>query len=67
MSQPPEMNPELTLQVADEVTNIIMDFMRETHGTDPDSDIDDSVYTHGHTLINHVMDAAHTHLLSQHG
>lgn len=42
-------------EVADESTNIVMDYLRDTHGIDPDTDLDDLLYTHIHKYIERMV------------
>jgi hypothetical protein len=32
-----------------------MDFLRDSHGIDPDSDLDDMLYTYVHTYIKRMV------------
>jgi hypothetical protein len=43
------------IEVADESTNIIMDYLRDTHGIDPDTDLDDMLYTNVHKYIKRIL------------
>jgi hypothetical protein len=48
-------NIDPMIEFVDEVTNIIMDFLRDSHGIDPDSDLDDMLYTYVHTYIKRMV------------
>jgi hypothetical protein len=48
------------IDVVDEYTNIVMDFLRDSHGIDPDSDFDDMLYTYVHAwMVHHFTTFTH--------
>ena len=56
------INPDRTLTVADDATNGIMDFIRDVHKLDPNTDLDDKVYSLVHKYITEMMETTHTQL-----
>jgi hypothetical protein len=57
-----DIHPDRTLNVADEATNGIMDFMRDVHNLDSDTVLDDMVYSLVHQYITDMMETTHTKL-----
>lgn len=57
-----DLYPDRTLNVADEATNGIMDLIRDVHNLDPNTDVDDMVYSLVHKYITDMMETTHTKL-----
>ena len=57
-----DLYPDRVVRIADDSTNRIMDVIRDVHKLDPNTDLDDTVYSLVHQYITEMMETTHEKL-----